>query len=88
MAWRIEYARSAQKAVKKLDPPTQQRIRDYLERRVASLSDPRELGDPLKGQLAGLWRYRVGDYRVVCQLNDDALVVLVLRIGHRRHVYR
>ena len=64
------------------------RIRDYLERRVAVLDDPRELGEPLKGNFAGLWRYRVGDYRVIAQIQDDRLVVLVVRVGHRREIYR
>lgn len=88
MHWTIKYARSVQKTVRKLDPPLQAHIREYLEQRVASLADPRDLGEPLQGQLAGLWRYRVGDYRVICELRDEALVVLVVRIGHRRTIYR
>jgi len=54
---------------------------------MAALDDPRELGKPLKGGLSQLWRYRFGDFRVICELHDDALVVLVIRIGHRRDVY-
>ena len=88
MTWRIEYARSVQKTVRKLDPQVRRRIRDYLERRVASLTDPREIGAPLKGQFADLWRYRIGDYRVICELRDDALVVLVIRVAHRKEIYR
>ncbi|WP_018866621.1 MULTISPECIES: type II toxin-antitoxin system RelE/ParE family toxin [unclassified Thioalkalivibrio] len=87
MAWRIEYAHSTRKAVQKLDRKARQRIRQYLEERVAHLDDPRELGKPLKGRLTQLWRYRVGDYRVICELRDESLVVLVVRIGHRKEVY-
>ena len=87
MTWRIEYARSTQKDVQKLDRKARQRIRQYLEERVAQLDDPRHLGKPLKGRLSELWRYRVGDYRVICELRDEALVVLVVRIGHRKEVY-
>ncbi|ROO30830.1 type II toxin-antitoxin system RelE family toxin [Salinisphaera japonica] len=88
MNWTIEYARSVTKAVRKMDPPTRQRIKDFLEHRVAALTDPREIGDPLKGELAGLWRYRVGDYRIICEIREETLIVLVVRIGHRRAVYR
>ncbi|WP_018954732.1 type II toxin-antitoxin system RelE family toxin [Thioalkalivibrio sulfidiphilus] len=88
MAWTIEYAQSARKSVKGLDPQTRRRIRNYLEQRVAALQDPRGLGAPLKGEFSELWRYRIGDYRVICELKDEMLIVLVLRIGHRREVYR
>ena len=88
MAWIVEYARSVEKAMRKIDAPQRERIRDYLERRVASLDDARDLGDPLRGSLTGLWRYRVGDYRVICDVQDERLVVLVARVEHRRVVYR
>ncbi|WP_421620785.1 type II toxin-antitoxin system RelE family toxin [Alkalilimnicola ehrlichii] len=87
MTWKIKYARSAQKTARKIDRKARQRIRDYLEGRVAAMDDPRQLGQPLKGKFSALWRYRVGDYRVVCELRDETLVVLVVRIGHRREVY-
>ncbi|WP_018880435.1 MULTISPECIES: type II toxin-antitoxin system RelE/ParE family toxin [unclassified Thioalkalivibrio] len=87
MTWRIEYAHSTRKAVQKLDRKARQRIRQYLEERVAHLDDPRELGKPLKGRFTQLWRYRVGGYRVICELRDESLVVLVVRIGHRKEVY-
>lgn len=88
MTWRIRYARSVQKSVKKLHPRVRQRLRDYLENRIAQLDDPRQLGKPLKGQHSELWRYRVGDYRIITEIQDDALVVLVIRIGHRKEIYR
>lgn len=87
MAWRIEYLKSARKDVERLDRQVRHRIRDYLEQRVAALDDPRELGKPLKGQLATLWRYRVGSHRVICELRDHEVVVLVVRVGHRKDVY-
>ena len=88
MAWTLEYARSARKFVEKLDPHTRNRIRDFLENRLAELDNPRELGKPLKGPLATFWRYRVGDYRIICEVQDTRLVILVVTIGHRGDVYR
>jgi mRNA interferase RelE/StbE len=87
VAWTIEYAASVQKSARKLNSRTRKRIRDYLETRVAALDDPRKLGMPLNGLLGGLWRYRVGDYRIICEIQDERLRVLVLTIGHRRQVY-
>ena len=78
MAWRIEYLQSARKSVQKIDPQDRQRIRDYLEQRVATLEDPRQVGRSLKGRLSELWRYRVGEYRILCELRDEACVVLVV----------
>jgi len=87
VAWRIEYARSVRKDVRKLDPQDQRRIREYLENRVLGLDNPRRLGQPLQGQLTSLWRYRVGRFGVVCELRDKSMIVLVVRIGHRSSVY-
>ncbi|NIR97643.1 MAG: type II toxin-antitoxin system RelE/ParE family toxin [Gammaproteobacteria bacterium] len=87
MAWRIEYAHSVRKSVEQLDPPVRRRIRDYLENKVAATENPRRLGKPLKGELSGLWRYRIGDFRVACELQDQTLVVLVFRTGHPKEVY-
>lgn len=87
MTWTIEYLASARKEVRKIDPQQRRRIRAYLEERVLALAHPRELGKPLKGELSELWRYRVGDYRIICQLQDERLVVLVVRIAHRKDVY-
>lgn len=87
MAWKIKYLASAKKEAKKIDPQRRRNIREYLEKRVAGLNSPRDLGEPLTGNLAGLWRYRVGDCRIICDIQDDKLLVLVLRIGHRRNVY-
>jgi mRNA interferase RelE/StbE len=86
--WKIRYLRSARKDAKKIDPHIREKIRGYLEQRVASLDDPRQLGEPLKGQLAKLWRYRIGDYRIICEFRNNELIVIVIRIGHRRNVYK
>lgn len=89
MAWRIEYLRAARKDIEKLDRPTVQRIRDFLENRVARLDDPRSIGEALKGSRLGeFWKYRVGDWRIVASIEDEAVRVLVVRIANRREVYR
>ncbi|WP_192181299.1 type II toxin-antitoxin system mRNA interferase toxin, RelE/StbE family [Mesorhizobium amorphae] len=88
MAWTLEYARSARKFIEKLDPQTRHRVRDFIENRIAVLDNPREAGKPLKGPLATFWRYRVGDYRIICDVQDDRLVILVVTIGRRGDVYR
>ena len=87
MVWQINYTADAVKQLKKLGRGEAKRIRDYLRKRVEVLDDPRQLGKPLKGHLASLWRYRIGDYRVMCELQDDALIVLVVRLGHRKVIY-
>jgi mRNA interferase RelE/StbE len=86
LASRVEFDASALKDLRKIDRIWQERIISYLEE-VAQLPDPRPRGKRLTANLAGLWRYRVSDYRIVCQLRDDTLVVYVINIGHRRHVY-
>lgn len=89
MAWRIEYLRAARKDVEKLDRQTAQRIRDFLEKRLARLDDPRSIGEALKGfRLGAFWKYRVGDYRIIASIEDDAVRILVVRIAHRKEVYR
>lgn len=88
MAWRIDYADSAKSQLRKMDRQTARRIVDYMDERVARLDDPRSLGKALSGPLGAFWRYRVGDVRVICDIQDGALRVLVVRIGHRKEVYR
>jgi mRNA interferase RelE/StbE len=88
LAWTIEYAETAKKQLRKLDKLTARRIVGFMDERVAPSDDPRELGKALKGSLGYLWRYRVGDYRVLCDIQDGVLTVLVLQIGNRREVYR
>ena len=89
MAWRIEVAERAARQIGKLSPPDAARIRAYLRDRLAPLDDPRQAGAPLRGSEPGsYWRYRVGDYRILCELRDDELLVLVIEVGHRRSIYR
>lgn len=88
MAWTIEYLRSTKKSAKKLSPQDRRKIRSFLEDRIANMEDPRQLGKPLKGKLAEFWRYRVGDFRIICELQDQKMIVLVIRFGHRKEIYR
>lgn len=86
--WTIEYSDTADRQLRKLDRSVARRIVDYMDRRVAPLEDPRSLGKALRGVLGNLWRYRVGDYRIICEVRDQELRVLVVRVGSRRDVYR
>ena len=89
MAWIIKYTESSSKQLKKLDKQTALRVLDYMDERVAVLADPRSLGKNLKGPKMGeYWRYRVGDIRVICNISDAQMTVLVIEIGNRREVYR
>lgn len=88
MAWTVRYAAGVEKQLRKLGPDTSRRIRRYMEETVGRLEDARALGAPLVAEFAGMWRYRVGDYRVLCELHDNVLVVVVVDVGHRREVYR
>jgi len=88
MTWTIKYLGSVKKQVKIIDPQARREIRNYLEQRVATLDNPRDLGQPLSANLTGLWRYRVGDYRIICDIQNQEMIVLVVRIGHRKLVYK
>lgn len=88
MAWTIEFAETAKKQLRKLDKIAARRIVDFMDERVASGIDPRRLGKALKGPMGDLWCYRVGDFRILCDIQDGVLTVLVLQIGNRREVYR
>ena len=88
MAWKIEYTRKARDELERLGRQTSQRVADYMDRRVAALDNPRDMGQALTGPLGGLWRYRVGDCRVICDIQDQVLRILVVRIGRRGRVYR
>jgi mRNA interferase RelE/StbE len=86
--WVYRFDARALKELKRLGFPAQKQIIAYLDSRIAGSGDPRRLGKPLKADLAGLWRYRVGDYRILCQIQDREVVVLVISVGHRKDVYR
>ena len=84
---RVVYSETALKEFKKLDKPIQKRIKDYMDE-VAKLEDPRSRGKILVENLSGLWRYRVGDIRVVCEIKDAEILITVLRIADRKEVYK
>ena len=89
LAWQIEFDPDALKELKKLDRPVQVRLVAFLRDRLAPLQDPRSIGEALSGaRLGSYWKYRVGEWRVVCDIQDQRIVVRVLRIGNRREVYR
>tara|TARA_R110000787_G_scaffold286407_1_gene404681 strand:+ start:8235 stop:8489 length:255 start_codon:yes stop_codon:yes gene_type:complete len=84
LAWRIEFLPDAVKELKKLDRSVARRIITTLEERIATLDDPRTLGSALTGDHAGYWRWRIGDYRVVARIEDERVVIIVVRVAHRR----
>jgi len=89
MAWKIELSAQVDRELGKLDPQQSKRILKFLRERVASLVNPRSIGQALQGsELGEFWKYRVGDYRLICKIEDERLLILVLRVGHRREIYR
>jgi mRNA interferase RelE/StbE len=89
LVWIIKYTETSQRQLKKLDPSTALRVLDFMDGRVAPLEDPRSQGKKLVGpKLGSYWRYRVGDLRLICDIRDEVVTVLVVEIGHRREVYR
>jgi mRNA interferase RelE/StbE len=89
LAWLIKLDEEAQKDLAKLDKQVARRIMAFLRERVATLEDPRSIGEALKGSKLGeFWKYRVGDYRLISSIEDGALRILVVKIGNRREVYK
>ena len=87
MSWKVDFSPKAEKQVKKLDAAQRAAIYRWLYKNIDGCENPRAFGHALTGNLGGLWRYRVGKYRVICELQDDRLVVLALEVGHRSQVY-
>ena len=87
MVWTIEVIRSAENDLARIDRLWRRRILEHLRDDIAPMANPRERGKALTGDLAGLWRYRVGDYRVVCDIQDRIRVISVVRVAHRSRVY-
>ena len=87
MSWVCRFSESAKRELSKLDRQGQKDIVDYLETRIGTGEDPRRFGKPLKADLAGLWRYRVREYRILCHIKDEVLLVLVVSVGHRKDIY-
>ncbi len=89
MAWQIEFDESAKKELAKLDRQVARRLIDFLKNRVLNLRDPRSVGQALRGSTLGeFWKYRVGDFRIIASIQDDRMIVLVLRVGNRSDIYR
>ena len=89
MVWQIEFDPDARKELSKLDKQIQIRLVGFLRLRVSQLENPRDIGEALSGQgLGSYWKYRVGDWRIICDIQDQRIVVRVLRIGNRREIYR
>jgi mRNA interferase RelE/StbE len=88
LAWTANFDPRALKELEKLDRMAQRRIVKFLQERVLRRNDPRDLGKAMTGDQVGLWRYRVGDYRLICRIDDEAELMLVLRVAHRKEAYR
>ena len=89
MAWKIKFLPEAEKDLGKIDRPVVHRILSFLYDRIRPLDDPRKIGEALKGpELGKYWKYRVGDYRIICQIREKEITVLVVKVGHRKEIYR
>jgi mRNA interferase RelE/StbE len=88
LAWTVEVSDTAERQLRKLDAPVRRRILNWLDERIEGCKNPRHFGEALKGGRAGLWRYRVGDWRILFDIRDDRLVVLAIAVGHRHEIYR
>ncbi|MGD9215425.1 MAG: type II toxin-antitoxin system RelE/ParE family toxin [Desulfobacteraceae bacterium] len=88
MAWQIEFTPAAEKQLSKIDRQSAKRIINFLNKRIAPAEDPRTAGKALRGVLREFWRYRVGNYRIICMVEDSRLLILVVQIAHRSNIYR
>ena len=87
MTWQVKFSETAKRQLNKLGKQTQRDILTYLKKRIETDEDPQRYGDPLRRSLSGLWKYRVGDYHLICEIQQKAIVVLILVVGHRRKIY-
>lgn len=88
MTWRLETTAKFDKEFKKLDGYTQRMVKSWILKHLEGVADPRIRGKALPGNRRGLWRFRIGDYRLICLLEDERLVILALTVGHRKEIYR
>lgn len=86
--YRVQILESVEKELKKMDKQTIRVIKNWIIKNLVDTNDPRAKGKPLQGNLKGIWRYRVGDYRLFAQIEDDKLIIILFEIGHRREIYR
>lgn len=87
MVWRVEIQEQALDDLRRLDHESRRRILKYFRERLEGTNNPRQFGKPLVGDKAGFWRYRIGDYRAICHLEDQVLTILVVEVGHRKNIY-
>ncbi len=88
MSWRVETTTRFDREFRKLDRYTQKMVKGWIEKNLVNCTDPRGHGKGLTADRSGQWRYRIGDYRLICVIEDDRLVILALTIGHRSEIYR
>lgn len=88
MNYRLYYTKEAKKALKKLDKPILVMVKAWIEKNLNNTDDPRRYGKTLKGKYSGYWRYRVGNYRLICEIREQELVIILIDLGHRREIYR
>ena len=87
MAWEIEFVREAKKELSRLDRTAQLEILKFLKERIATDENPKRFGAPLRKDLLGLWKYRIGNYRIITDIQENRITVVVVRVGHRSRVY-
>ncbi len=83
----VRYTPQVVKELKKLDKHTRRFILAWIEKNLVGADNPRQFGKPLVANRSGQWRYRIGDYRILAEIKDEELVILVLNVGHRKHIY-
>jgi mRNA interferase RelE/StbE len=88
LTWKIEIDKKALKEIAALDKPIQKRVASFLKDKLSKIDNPRSIGEALQGQLKKFWKYRIGDYRLLCSIEDKTVTILVLRVDHRREVYK
>ncbi|MBO5513624.1 MAG: type II toxin-antitoxin system RelE/ParE family toxin [Mogibacterium sp.] len=88
MIYELKYEAKAVRQIRKLDPATRKLLKSWIEKNLLNTTDPRQHGKALTGTLGQYWRYRVGDYRILAEINDTEVVIIIIEIGHRREIYR
>ena len=88
MIYELKYEAKAVKQIKKLDPATRKLIKSWFEKNLLNTDNPRQHGKGLTGSLSQYWRYRVGDYRILAEINDTEIVIIIVEVGHQREIYR
>lgn len=88
MIWRIEVTQTAAKQIKKMEKVSQKRVMSFLKEKLECSPDPRQYGKALRGEKGELWRYRVGDHRLIAAIEDKTVTILIVAVGHRKNIYR